>query len=102
MTIVKLFPADIYNQKTVQQGHPPDWTNREGGESDLVVLGGGPAGLVAAITAAAGGHRVAMTELARRRAGLDRATQAIIGRRTYQDLPTLTQHYWDLSRSRAN
>jgi len=27
-----------------------------------VVLGGGPAGLVAAMTAAAGGHRVAMTE----------------------------------------
>jgi len=27
-----------------------------------VVLGGGPAGLVAAITAATGGHRVAMTE----------------------------------------
>jgi pyruvate/2-oxoglutarate dehydrogenase complex dihydrolipoamide dehydrogenase (E3) component len=28
----------------------------------LVVLGGGPAGLVAAMTAAAGGHSVAMTE----------------------------------------
>ena len=32
MKAVKLFPADIYNQKTIQQGHPPDWTNRQGGE----------------------------------------------------------------------
>jgi hypothetical protein len=30
MTIVELFPADIYNQKTIQQGHPPDWINRDG------------------------------------------------------------------------
>jgi pyruvate/2-oxoglutarate dehydrogenase complex dihydrolipoamide dehydrogenase (E3) component len=62
MTTIELFPADVYNQKTVQQGHPPNWTNRGGGECELVVLGGGPAGLVAAMTAAAGGHRVAMTE----------------------------------------
>src|SRR5260370_45926 len=39
-----------------------EWPSREGGEYALVVLGGGPAGIVAAMTAAAGGHRVAMTE----------------------------------------
>lgn len=62
MTTIELFPVDIHNQKTIEQGHPPGWTNRAGGAYDLVVLGGGPAGLVAAMTAAAGGHRVAMTE----------------------------------------
>ena len=48
MTAVELSPADIYNQKTISQGHPPDWTNRAGGDFDLVVLGGGPGGLAAA------------------------------------------------------
>src|SRR5213594_3337761 len=63
MTTIELFPVDIHNQKTIQQGHPPSWANRAGGAYDLVVLGGGPAGLVAAMTAAAGGHSVAMTEM---------------------------------------
>ena len=62
MASVELFPADIYNQKTISQGHPPGWTNGEGGDFDLVVLGGGPAGLVSVLTAAASGRHVALTE----------------------------------------
>jgi pyruvate/2-oxoglutarate dehydrogenase complex dihydrolipoamide dehydrogenase (E3) component len=60
--IVELLPADVHNERTINQGHPPNWQNPPGGDYDLVVLGGGPAGLVATQVAAAGGHRVAMTE----------------------------------------
>jgi pyruvate/2-oxoglutarate dehydrogenase complex dihydrolipoamide dehydrogenase (E3) component len=59
---VELLPADVHNERTINQGHPPNWQNPRGGDSDLVVIGGGPAGLVAAQVAAASGHRVAMTE----------------------------------------
>jgi pyruvate/2-oxoglutarate dehydrogenase complex dihydrolipoamide dehydrogenase (E3) component len=62
MTTVELLPSDSYNRTTISQGHPTNWRNREGGKYDLVVVGAGPAGLVADITAAAQGHRVALTE----------------------------------------
>ena len=61
--IVELLPTDVHNQRTISQGHPPNWQNPPGGYYDLVVIGGGPAGQVAAQVAAADGHHVAMTEM---------------------------------------
>src|SRR4029453_2749625 len=29
MTVVELFPVDAYNQMTIDQGHPPNWINRD-------------------------------------------------------------------------
>lgn len=29
MTTIELFPDDIYNHKTISQGYPPDWINRD-------------------------------------------------------------------------
>ena len=58
-----------------------------------MVLGGGPAGLVAAITAATGGDRVAVTELAAGVQGstaLRRPLSAGALTRTYPPLPNIT------------
>jgi len=56
-------PDDQYNQELVNTTHPPDWKNPEPpGKYNLVVIGAGPAGLVAAAGAAGLGARVALIE----------------------------------------
>lgn len=64
-TMVKpeVLPSDQYNQTLVENVHPPNWKNPEPrGRYNLVVIGGGTAGLVSAAGAAALGARVALVE----------------------------------------
>jgi len=56
-------PADNANAELVALVHPPDWQNPRAAHSyDLIVVGGGTAGLVAAVGAAGLGARVALIE----------------------------------------
>ena len=56
-------PADAHNLALLDHVHPKDWTNPQPAERyNLVVLGGGPAGLVAAAGAAGLGAKVALVE----------------------------------------
>lgn len=58
-----LLPHDQYNQTLAANVHPSDWTNPvPEGRYNLVVIGGGPGGLVAAIGAAGLGAKVALIE----------------------------------------
>jgi pyruvate/2-oxoglutarate dehydrogenase complex dihydrolipoamide dehydrogenase (E3) component len=63
-----LFPSpllthDPNDQRTVRNTHPPDWRNpTPRARYDLVVIGGGTAGLVSAGTGALVGARVALVE----------------------------------------
>lgn len=55
--------AGAANQRLIANVHPPDWQNpKPAGKYNLVVVGGGSAGLVAAIGAAGLGARVALIE----------------------------------------
>jgi pyruvate/2-oxoglutarate dehydrogenase complex dihydrolipoamide dehydrogenase (E3) component len=63
MSHITLIPNDIYNQELVQQAHPPAWTNpTANGRYNLLVIGGGSAGLVCAVGAAGVGAKVALVE----------------------------------------
>lgn len=56
-------PRDVFNEMLVSNVHPPDWINPDpAGRYNLVVIGAGTAGLVAAAGAAGLGARVALIE----------------------------------------
>jgi pyruvate/2-oxoglutarate dehydrogenase complex dihydrolipoamide dehydrogenase (E3) component len=58
-----LHPWDEHNQKLLGNVHPPDWVNPvPAPRYNLVVIGGGPAGLVTAAGAAGLGAKVALVE----------------------------------------
>lgn len=58
-----VLPWDSHNQKLVSHVHPPDWQNPTPADRyNLVVIGGGTAGLVTAIGAAGLGAKVALIE----------------------------------------
>jgi pyruvate/2-oxoglutarate dehydrogenase complex dihydrolipoamide dehydrogenase (E3) component len=56
-------PKDPYNEQLINYVHPPDWVNPEPAPKyNLVVIGGGPAGLITASAAAGLGAKVALIE----------------------------------------
>ncbi len=59
----RIEPWDEHNKKAVSYVHPNDWVNPEpAGKYNLVVIGGGTAGLVSAIGSAGLGAKVALIE----------------------------------------
>ena len=58
-----IWPLDEHNIELLNQVHPTGWVNAKAeSKYDLVVIGGGPAGLVTAAGAAGVGARVALIE----------------------------------------
>ena len=62
-TLPPILPWDAHNQRLVSNVHPPDWKNpTPAPRYNLVVIGGGTAGLVSAVGAAGLGAKVALIE----------------------------------------
>ncbi len=63
MSEVTLLPNDVYNRELIEQVHPSGWQNpAPNGRYNLLVIGGGSAGLVCAVGAAGVGAKVALVE----------------------------------------
>ena len=63
VSAVEVLPEDAHNARLLAQAHPHDWRNPvPRNPYNLVVIGAGPAGLIAAAGAAGLGARVALVE----------------------------------------